>query len=308
MIILTIIFAITIKLLELFEGIVTSINDVLNRPSIFHNKSECFYSGANSPISSVSSVGKECPECFWGELKQEKPQNFKCVVPKEGKLTFEKFDVIVVDPLDVGDVTVKDVVSEDVLINKISDSDVYSSGNAVNIKRASFGSSEVDDLGILGGETKTLTRSEVGSPAGALLINSPSVGDKLKLDTINGICVPFVAENSTLPISIAGHNFYCLIDSGAAFTAVNAKVWRECLSHAYPGLDKCSSERVTSVNGCQLTTIGKLSVEFVIDLHAFPFEVHVIEDLTCDVILGRDFLQKFCFKVDFENGMVSFFP
>ena len=69
----------------------------------------------------------------------------------------------------------------------------------------------------LGSETKTLTRSEVGSPAGALLmslINSPSVGDKLKLDTVNGICVPFVAENSTLPISIAGHNFYCLIDSG----------------------------------------------------------------------------------------------
>ena len=235
--ILTIIFAITIKILELFEGIVTSINDVLNLPSIFHNKSECFYSSTNSPISSVSSVGKECPKCFWGELRQEKPQNFKCVFPKDGKLTFEKVDVIVVDPLDVGD-----VVSEDVLINKISDSDVYSSGNAVNIKRASFGPSEVDDLGILSSETKTLTRSEVGSPAGALLINSPSVGDKLKLDTVNGICVPSVAENSTLPISIAGHNFYCLIDSGAAVTAVSAKVWRECLSHAYPSLDKCSSE------------------------------------------------------------------
>ena len=137
--ILTIIFAITIKILELFEGIVTSINDVLNLPSIFHNKSECFYSSTNSPISSVSSVGKECPKCFWGELRQEKPQNSNCVFPKDGKLTFEKVDVIVVDPLDVGD-----VVSEDVLINKISDSDVYSSGNAVNIKRASFGPSEVD--------------------------------------------------------------------------------------------------------------------------------------------------------------------
>ena len=241
-IILTIIFAVTIKLLELVKGIVTSINDVLNRPSRFLNKSECFYSGANSPVSSVSSVGKECPQYFCGELTQEKPQNFKCVVPKEGKLTFEKVDVIDFDPLDVGDVMVKDVVSEDVLINKIGDSDVYSSGNAVNIKRGSFGSSEVDDLGTLGSETKTLTRSEVGSPGGALLINSPSVGDKLKLDTVNSICVPFVTENSTLPISIAGHNFYCLIDSGAAVTAVSAKVWRECLSHAYPSLDKCSSE------------------------------------------------------------------
>ena len=85
-------------------------------------------------------------------MRQEKSQNFKCVFPKDGKLTFEKVDVIVVDPSDVGD-----VVSEDVLINKISDSDVYSSGNAVNIKRGSFGSSEVDDLGTLGSETKTLT-------------------------------------------------------------------------------------------------------------------------------------------------------
>ena len=163
-------------------------------------------------------------------------------------------------------------------------------------------------MGILGRETKTLTRFEVGSPAGALLVNSPSAGDKLKLDTVDGICVPFVAEKSTLPISIASNSFYCLIDSGAAVTAVSAKVWRECLSHAFPSLDKCSSECVTSINGCQLTTVGKLLVEFVIDFHAFPFEVHVIEDLTCDVILGRDFLQKFCFTVDFENGMVRFFP
>ena len=80
-------------------------------------------------------------------MRQEKPPNFKCVVPKEGKLTFEKVDVIDFDPLDVGDVTVKDVVSEDVLINKISDSDVCSGGNAVSIKRESFGSSEVDDFG-----------------------------------------------------------------------------------------------------------------------------------------------------------------
>ena len=116
-----------------------------------------------------------------------------------------------------------------------------------------------------------------------------------------------MAENSTLPISIAGHNFYCLIDSGAAVTAVSAKVWRECLSHACPSLDKCSSKCVTSVNECQLTTIGKLLVEFVIDFHAFPFEAHVIEDLTCDVILGRDFLQKFCFTVDFENATLRFF-
>ena len=33
--------------------------------------------------------------------------------------------------------------------------------------------------------------------------------------------LPFVAGSSTLPVSTEGHNFYCLIDSGAAVTAVS---------------------------------------------------------------------------------------
>ena len=34
----------------------------------------------------------------------------------------------------------------------------------------------------------------------------------------------------------------------------------------------------------------------------------MIESLSYDVILGRDFLKEFCFKVDFENGSVNFPP
>ena len=47
-------------------------------------------------------------------------------------------------------------------------------------------------------------------------------------------------------------------------------------------------------------------MKFVIDSHEFPFEALVIENLSYDVILGRDFLKEFCFKVDFENGSVNF--
>ena len=52
---------------------------------------------------------------------------------------------------------------------------------------------------------------------------------------------------------------------------------------------------MTSVNGChdQLTTIGKLLVEFVIDFRAFTFEAHVIEDLTCDEFLAEIFYKNF---------------
>jgi len=57
-----------------------------------------------------------------------------------------------------------------------------------------------------------------------------------------------------------------------------------------------------------LSTLGKTLFKFVIDSQVFPSEAHVIEDLAYDVIIGRDFLQKFSFKIDFENGIVNFSP
>ena len=89
-------------------------------------------------------------------------------------------------------------------------------------------------------------------------------------------------------------------------TAVSAKVGWKYLCHAYPRLDGPDSECVTTVNGSSLTILGKSPMKFVIDSHEFPFEARVIENLSYDVILGRDFLKEFSFKVDFENGSVNF--
>ena len=69
-----------------------------------------------------------------------------------------------------------------------------------------------------------------------------------------------------------------------------------------PELSVPASENVTTVNGSLLTTMEKTSMEFVIiDSRVFTCEVCMIEDLSFDVIPGGDFLQRFCFKVDFEN-------
>ena len=45
---------------------------------------------------------------------------------------------------------------------------------------------------------------------------------------------------------------------------------------------------------------------FAIDSKIFPFEAHMILDLTSDVILERDFFEKFCAKIDFDKGMIRF--
>ena len=113
-VILTIVFAIVIKLLELFEGIVTSIVNVINRPPSFQNKGVCFYSGAGSPSFSVSSVENKSPVYFCGDSKEENPRNFKFVMAEGDKAVLEKVDTNVVDTLDFDDVVITDIRSSDV--------------------------------------------------------------------------------------------------------------------------------------------------------------------------------------------------
>ena len=53
-----------------------------------------------------------------------------------------------------------------------------------------------------------------------------------------------------------------------------------------------------------LKVIARVMLPFAIGSKIFPFEAHVIQDLTSDVILGRNFFEKFCAKIDFDEGMI----
>ena len=59
------------------------------------------------------------------------------------------------------------------------------------------------------------------------------------------------------------------------------------------------------MDGCLLKEIGRVMLPFAIGFKTFPFEAHVIQDLTSDVILGRNFSGKFCVKIDFDKGMTK---
>ena len=306
-VILSVVFAIIIKLLELFEGVITSMVNVLNRPPMFQSK----YSGTGKPGVSALSVQDKFPLYSSEAFKEEKPQNF--VIVKENSLVFEEVDVNVNDTVDFQDVVVSEVIPSDVKLNEITDSGVPlpnnnspKSDSIVNSAQGSASSSVPSVLNNFHSETgaeiecnTALYANSCTKPISACVDNGVEEPD-------SNISPPFVTGSSTLPVSIEGHNFYCLIDSGAAVTAVSAKVWRKYLCHPYPRLDRPDSESVTTVNGSCLTILGKSPMKFVIDSHEFPFEARVIENLSYDVILGRDFLKEFCFRVDFENGSVNF--
>ena len=44
-----------------------------------------------------------------------------------------------------------------------------------------------------------------------------------------------------------------------------------------------------------------MTFPFTIDSNTFSLKAHVIHDSTSDVILGRNFSQKLCAKIDFDE-------
>ena len=125
-------------------------------------------------------------------------------------------------------------------------------------------------------------------------------------DSIDSIHFPFIADGSTILVRIEGHEFQCLVDTGAAITAVDADVWNEHLCHVCPDLSDSKLKSITSVDGNRLNVLGKTTIKFVIQAEVFPFETYVIKDLSYNVILGRNFLPKYSSKIDFEKGVIEF--
>ena len=55
-----------------------------------------------------------------------------------------------------------------------------------------------------------------------------------------------------------------------------------------------------------LSVLGKVWLNFVIKSDIFPVEAYVIKYLTHDVVLDRDFLQKYCSIINFMENIIEF--
>jgi len=219
-VILTLVFAIIIKVLELFEGVLVNIVNVIKGPSTSQNMKDCCYSGTNSPYFYVSSIENKLPEYFCGGSKEEKPQDFNLIA----KLRFEKANVHVIDALDVDDVVVSEVMYIYVVLSKIKDHNV-----PLSFDEVSPSSPVIGDADNVYSEVRKEHRCNATSSSDSFVDPSSGFGTDSKLETVNSICFPFVAGTSSLTVSIEGHSFHCLLDSGAAVTAISTKVWQDGL-------------------------------------------------------------------------------
>ena len=55
------------------------------------------------------------------------------------------------------------------------------------------------------------------------------------------------------------------------------------------------------MDGYSLKVLGRVTFPFTIDSNTFSLKARIIQDLTSDVILGRNFSQKLCAKIDFDE-------
>ena len=206
------------------------------------------------------------------------PQVFEVANVEESDVVFEDAQVDVCDVLDHDDVKITEFVVNDSIV---------------------AGSHLI----------KNVTREVSPVAANKEAVEETNHGDIVSSEQtqfLHEINSPFHTKDSTISVDIAHLNFRALIASGAAVTAVSARVWQKCASNISLNLGPPNHDSITTVDGCLLKVIGRVMLPFAIDSKIFPFEAHVIQDLTSDVNLGRNFFEKFCAKIDFDEGMIRF--
>ena len=309
----TIIFAVDIKLLLLLNVFISRVLKAVDEKSTScRDKRARFHSDAGS--SELNSSKVKLPVFCYELSKEKNPQVFQVVDVGE-QLEFEN---IIVDFLENGDVAVTEAILNVVLSGEV-DPDIspfsmtLSEHNDKPIDgQVEFEPPILDDVGSVSCQTK-LAEAVTGTCLPEVCLGGEAVKfcdsnaiPVVASESIDSIHFPFVADGSTILVRIEGHEFQCLVDTGAAITAVDADVCNEHLCHECPVLNDSKLENITSVDGKRLTVLGKTTIKFVIQAEVFPFETYVIKGLSYNVILGRNFLRKYSSKIDFEKGVMEF--
>jgi len=96
-----------------------------------------------------------------------------------------------------------------------------------------------------------------------------------------------------------------LFDGGATYSVI-----RKDIAEKLGNLEKIRTPLKfrTAKEGAELTATEKVVLDFYIDSTRFSDEFIVIENLDEEVIIGASTMQKWRFKLDYENERVLFDP
>ena len=97
-----------------------------------------------------------------------------------------------------------------------------------------------------------------------------------------------------------------LIDTGAAVSAINSRVWNKLRRYSqFQRIALAPSTNMQTVDGKPLVVEGKINLPIKLSNKDYPFEFHVVKELAYDVILGKDFLAHYQSRIDFPEGILQ---
>ena len=105
-----------------------------------------------------------------------------------------------------------------------------------------------------------------------------------------------IENRNLITVSLGVRRFKALIDSGAMVSLIGAEIACLCKDRLVP-----SSTVVRGVNGGALHVIGKAILMIEIDRQAKPLEVHAIEGIDHQMILGIDFCKLWQLDIKFAE-------
>ena len=202
----------------------------------------------------ISSSKNKSPVSFVG-LSEGEDSNLIQVVAFE-----EPYETSTIDLLEEKDVVVTEIVLNDDVVssakNGVSVPSFFFLSSEDNVKpingQLNFEYSTSDDAAIVSAqiesaEAVTSDFIPAFAPDETIKFSDGNTVSNVTIDSDISFDSPFATCASTISVNIGGYDFCCLVDTGAAVTAVSADVWDKYLSRICPDLDNTSVEDTTSM-------------------------------------------------------------
>ena len=112
-------------------------------------------------------------------------------------------------------------------------------------------------------------------------------------------------NNVSINGSVCDTELTFLVDTGANVTAIKADIWRQIPPPTKHPTSETTISHIKSVSGESIPVLGQVEVPFHINSRSYPFKALLIETMAYDAILGRDFLEFYKAKIDFERRTLT---
>ncbi|KAG1945241.1 thy-1 membrane glycoprotein [Pimephales promelas] len=106
----------------------------------------------------------------------------------------------------------------------------------------------------------------------------------------------------TLPITIKGHQYQAILDTGSTYSIVQESCWQQLSPNEV--MQSSRGQSFSLANGHVQTALGKIAWQATVHGHDYPLRAYVMRDsdLAFSVVLGLEFLMTSGIRLDFKNS------